>query len=142
MKWLWIGLLLTIAIPAHADVLPSPEAARELAGKIMGALSKDDTDHGLALIKEHTMSVPGIDIDEANKKIKEQLASELQLFGNNLGYEVLTNKAIGSSLLRITALQRLEKHGIGWTFDFYKAASGWTLAHYGFSDKLEEMFGP
>ena len=81
-------MLLTIAIPAHADVLSSPEAARELTSKIMGALSKDDTDHGLALIKKHTMSVPGIDIEVANKKIKEQLASEIQLFANNLGYEV------------------------------------------------------
>lgn len=37
MKRLWIGFLLIIAVPARADGLPTPEAARQLADKIMEA---------------------------------------------------------------------------------------------------------
>jgi hypothetical protein len=84
MKWLWVGLLLTIAAPARADVLPSPEAARELADKVMDAMSKGDTDHGFALMKSYS-AVAGINIEAVANKFKELVATQ-QRFGNSIGY--------------------------------------------------------
>ena len=122
MKWLWVGLLLTIAVPAHADVLPSPEAARELADKVMDAMSKGDADHGFALMKSYS-GVAGIDIDAIANKYKELVATQRR-YGNSIGFESLINEAIGSSLLKITELHRFERHGMECIFVFYKGASG------------------
>jgi hypothetical protein len=138
MKWLWVGLLLTIAAPARADVLPSPEAARELADNVMDAMSKGDTDHGFALMKSYS-AVAGINIEAVANKFKELVATQ-QRFGNSIGYEFLTNEATGSSLLRITELHRFERHGMGWIFIFYKGSSGWTLNYFSYTDKLQDIF--
>jgi hypothetical protein len=138
MKWLWVGLLLTIAVPAHADVLPSPEAARELADKVMDAMSKGDADHGFALMKSYS-GLAGIDIDAIANKYKELVATQRR-YGNSIGFEFLTNEAIGSSLLKITELHRFERHGMEWIFIFYKGASGWTINYFSYTDKLQDMF--
>ena len=138
MKWLWVGLLLTIAVPAHADVLPSPEAARELADKVMDAMSKGDADHGFALMKSYS-GVAGIDIDAIANKYKGLVATQRR-YGNSIGFEFLTNEAIGSSLLKITELHRFERHGMEWIFVFYNGASGWTINYFSYADKLQDMF--
>ena len=138
MKWLWVGLLLTIAVPAHADVLPSPEAARELADKVMDAMSKGDADHGFALMKSYS-GVAGIDIDAIANKFKELVATQRR-YGNSIGFEFLTNETIGSSLLKITELHRFERHGMEWIFVFYNGASGWTINYFSYTDKLQDMF--
>ena len=139
MKWLWVVLVLTIStVPAHADALPSPEAARALTDKVMDAISKGDVDHGLALMKPYP-GIPGVELDATFSKLKEQLALQ-QRFGNSLGYEFLTAEMVGSSVLRITELQRFEKHGMGWIFIFYKGATGWTLNYFLTNDKLQDIF--
>jgi hypothetical protein len=69
MKWLWVVLLLTIAVPAHADALPSPEAARELTEKVMDAISKGDVEHGLALMKPYAV-VASVELDAAANKFR------------------------------------------------------------------------
>jgi hypothetical protein len=115
-----------------------PRPSRELADKIMDAMSKGDADHGFALMKSYS-AVAGIGIDAVANKFKELVATQ-QRFGNSIGYEFLTNEATGSSLLRITELHRFERHGMGWIFIFYKGASGWTLNYFSYTDKLQDMF--
>ena len=137
MKRLWIGFLLIIAVPARADGLPTPEAARQLADKIMEAVSNGDTDRAFSLMKPYAR-VPSVDIDAANNKIKEQWRA--QPFGDSIRYEFLTNEMIGSSVLRITELHRFERHAMQWRFVFYKGAKGWTVNNFNVNDKLQDLF--
>ena len=139
MNWFWVGLLLAMAIPAHADVLPSPEAARDLADKVMEFISKGDVDNGLALVKPYT-GLAGVEIDGLGQKLKEVFVSGKYRLGNSIGYEFLGKETLGSSLLRITELHRFQKHALEWIFTFYKGPDGWTTNHVFYTDKLEDMF--
>jgi hypothetical protein len=140
MKWLWIGFLLTIALPARADVLPTPEAARQLTDKIMEAISQGDTDRAFSLMKPYAVMAP-IELDAANSKFKQLLLSEQNLLGDSIGYEFLRNEIIGSSVLRITELHRFRRHGMEWRFVFYNRVNGWTLNNLFYTDKIQNIFG-
>jgi len=123
MKWYWVGLLLAMAIPAHADVLPSPEAARDLADKVMEFISKGDVDNGLALVKPYT-GLAGVEIDGLGQKLEEVFVSGKYRLGNTIGYEFLGKETLGSSLLTNNRASSLPKARPGMDIHVLQRA-GW-----------------
>ena len=73
---------------------------------------------------------------QAVEAIKRQTESALPLYGKSLGFELQNEKAFGQSLVRLTYIQRLQKHPLVWRFWFYRPADRWYLDNVLFNDQF------
>lgn len=68
--------------------------------------------------------------------VKRQTEAMIPLYGKSLGFELITERAFGTSLIRLTYLQRLEKHPLVWRFWFYKPSDHWYISYVIFNDQF------
>jgi hypothetical protein len=71
---------------------------------------------------------------------KLQQPMTAQRFGRSQGVEFLREERAGESLLRITQIQRYERHLTRWVFYFYRTNSGWVLNTFHFDDNVRALF--
>jgi hypothetical protein len=119
--------------------LPSPEAARDLAERVMQRVAKDDIEGGLATLKPYWLLGPG-EFDAIAEKVKLQLPLIRQRFGKAIGYEFIKDEKVGASLRQFTYLQRFEKHTARWIFIFYRGEKDWLLNSFWFDDNTRALF--
>jgi hypothetical protein len=119
--------------------LPSPEAARDLAERVMQRVAKDDIEGGLATLKPYWLMGPG-EFDAIAEKVKLQLPLLRQRFGKAIGYEFIRDEKVGTSLHQFTYLQRFEKHATRWVFIFYRGEKDWLLNSFWFDDNTRALF--
>lgn len=78
--------------------------------------------------------------DVAN--LKNKLQNLIELCGDYYGYELLTEKSIGTSLIVKSFLIKYEREPVRFTFSFYKANDSWMVNNFSFdegvADELEE----
>lgn len=122
-----------------AETLPSAQAARELSDKVMSRVASGDLEGGLRLMKPYGI-VPEAEMEAAIGQAKLQAPMYVQRFGKIIGREFIREEKIGESLLRITHLQKFEKHVMRWTFIFYEGGSGWVLNTFYFDDNIRAIF--
>jgi len=125
---------------AHADTLPSPEAVRKLTDDVMDKLASSSADRGFAMLKPY-MPVSAAEFDSLAEKAKLQKPTIQQRFGTIVGREFIEERRIGASLIRITQLEKFERHAMLWTFIFYRGSEGWLLDTVNFNDNLQALFG-
>ena len=68
--------------------------------------------------------------------IKRQTESSLPIYGNILGVEKIREENVGTSILRLVYVLKLEKAPIVWEFYFYKPKADWFLGNIIFNDQF------
>ena len=143
---IWRAVLCTIVMfagligpIARADTLSSPAAARKLTDQAMEKIASGDIESGMLLLKPYVL-ISSAEFDATLEKVKLQLPTIRQRFGLSVGYEFLGEKTLGSSLIRITHLQKFERHPVTWVFIFYKGTNAWVLDSFNFQDKIQDAF--
>jgi hypothetical protein len=76
--------------------------------------------------------------DVAN--LKDRTRHALDEFGPILGYEVLEEKTVGSTLFRRTCISFNSDLPLRWRFYFYKTQGTWKLVDLRIDDGLVELF--
>lgn len=72
--------------------------------------------------------------------LKEQTKKALDNYGPIAGYEVVDEKAVGSSLLRRTCISLNTDLPLRWRFYFYQSEGEWKLVDLRVDDGLVELF--
>jgi len=117
--------------PRRAD---SPSEAMEMfflalkAGQINAAYD--------ALVKGSIIAERREDISG----LKERTRQALDNYGPVSGYEVVDEKAVGTSLLRRTCISLNADLPLRWRFYFYKSEGSWKLVDLRVDDGLVELF--
>lgn len=132
-------LLAVLSNTSLADTLPSPASARELTDKVMTFVAKGEIEAGIRLLKPYSV-VPDAEFEAAIGQLKLQVPVMRERFGKILGSEFLREDPTGNSLIRITQLQKFEKHPMRWIFIFYKSDNGWVLNTFYFDDNIRSLF--
>ena len=70
--------------------------------------------------------------------LKRQLVSTSSLLGNFMGYELIANRNVGSSLQLLSYLVKYEKQTLRFTFVYYKPDKRWVIQHFSFDGNLIE----
>ena len=71
--------------------------------------------------------------------LRQQTQNSLQIFGKILGHEFLSEKQIGSSIVRLVYILKSEKGPTVWEFYFYKPKDSWFLAKVTFNDHFGSL---
>lgn len=138
MKGLWLLGLLWATSGVSAAELKDADAAVKLAEQVMQKVSAGEIRAGRDLIKPYTI-VPESELETWATKVEQMQPMAQARYGQPLGYELLRNDTIGTSLVRLVYLQRNEKHPLVWTFVFYRNDKGWTVNSFAFSDELTDI---
>lgn len=138
LKYLFAFLLL-VGLVAKADTLPSEAEVREFADKVMAKVGEGDMSGAFAVMKPFAV-VPSAEFDAMalnSQSSREQFGAR---YGKSIGYEFVCEKKVGTSLLRLTYMEKTEKHVLPWYFYFYKGKDGWILNSFLWNDRMIDLF--
>lgn len=129
----FLSLILVAPGLAQESASPSEQAERFLTevggGGVEGAL---DTICAGSLLAANVQQLV---------LLKGQIEMALPLYGGVLGFEKVEEEVFGDSLVRLTYLQKFERHPLVWEFFFYRPKDGWVLSNIQFADQFALLSG-
>jgi hypothetical protein len=78
---------------------------------------------------------------QALEALRRQTEAFLPLFGEIVGWELVSQETFGTSLVRMVYLLKAEKHALTWEFYFYKPKKTWFASQVTFDDQFRAL-GP
>lgn len=135
---LFIALLVSPLI-SLAETLKSEAEARQLADRIMAQAAKGNLSEAFNLMRPYVI-IPEAELQSAALQSKAQRDQFSNRYGKSIGYEFITEKRAGTSLLQLIYIEKTAKHALPWNFYFYKSPSGWVLNSFFWNDQLPSVF--
>ncbi len=134
-----VFLLLLASFGANAATLASEADLRKFSDKVMDAAGKGDIVAAFDLMKPYVVIGESEFQSTAlsSKSQRDQISSR---FGKSIGYEFVSSKKVGESLIRLLYIEKTEKTAVPWAFYFYKTSAGWTLNSYAWSGQINQIF--
>jgi len=136
---LLLTMLLAASSAGYAATLNNPAEARKLADEVMAKVAVGDTEGALRLTKPYLV-IPESEFETMVGQMKLQAPVMASRFGATIGTEFVRQDAVGESLLRLTYLQRFDRHPMRWVFYFYKGTGGWVLNTFRTDDVIQQLF--
>lgn len=75
--------------------------------------------------------------EDATTNLKNKLKNLIDLCGEYYGYEELTQKSAGTSLLIVTFIIKYEREPLRFTFLLYKAKDIWRVNNFSFDEDID-----
>jgi hypothetical protein len=132
--WLFVAL-------AQPDVAPlsTEEEARALAEAAMQEVIAGEYQAAFEQLRPY-WPFPEAELDELVTTTVDQRSRFEPRFGASLGYELALREAVGDVLLRLTYIEKTERHVLRWVFRFYRPADTWILSSVSWDDDIEPLF--
>src|SRR5689334_22604206 len=108
---------------AHADTLSSEADIRPFTDRLMGL----QVASGMTAVTEAMKSfTAGSDAEFQTVALSSQVQREQysNKIGKTIGYEFISQKKVGDSLVRVVYIEKTERAALSWYFFFYKAEKG------------------
>ena len=124
---------------ALADTLKAESDLRSLGDQVMAAVVKGGMSPAFEAMKPYVL-IPESEFQSlalASKSQRDQFGAR---YGKTIGYEFIGQRKLGESLIRLTYIEKTEKHALPWMFYFYKTPSGWALNSFSWNDRMPQLF--
>ena len=131
-------LALLSAGTAEAATLATEVDVRTFADGVMAKVGAGDMSGGFAAMKPYTI-IPAAEFDAMALQSRSQRDQFGARFGKSVGFEFIGEKRSGKSLLKLTYIEKTERHAFPWVFYFYKAPEGWVLNTFQWHDRMQEL---
>jgi len=132
-------LLASLSFAASGATLKGPSDARKLADNVMAKVAAGDTEGGLRLTKPYVI-IPDAEFEAMLGQLKLQAPLMASRFGATVSSEFIREDTVGDSLVRLTYIQRFERHPMRWVFYFYRGKDGWVLNTFRTDDAIQLLF--
>jgi hypothetical protein len=141
MRFLALLVFATVGLNvANADVLKSEAEIRPFADSVMAKVGAGDVSGAFALMKPYTI-IPSSEFEATASNSKAQRELVGTRFGSAAGYEFVDQAKVGQSLLRLTYIEKTQRHALPWMFYFYRSPEGWVLNSFLWNDNMPGLFG-
>lgn len=124
---------------AQSKYLASPQEARKAAEGIVASVAAGNPAGAWTELRPLSV-VPPAEFDVFEAQYGSQANTVLQRFGAPVGYELLREEPLGTSLVRYTFLVRHEKAPLRWLLTFYRAEKGWVVTDFNFDGNVAALF--
>jgi len=136
-------ILATLAISftasAQSKFLSSAADAKRTAEGIVASIAASNFAGAWHEMKPLSV-VPTSEIDVFEAQFNSQAENLLRRFGSPIGYELVREELLGTSLVRYQFLVLHEKAPLRWMFVFYRAEKGWVLTDFKFDSTASTFF--
>ena len=136
---LFLALALLAWLPARGEVLRTDAELRPFADRVMAAVAGAGLPAGVAVMRPYVV-ISETELQNALLKMQAQRDQWSARYGKTVGFEYIGTKRIGQSLLRLTYVEKTERHALPWMFHFYRTPSGWILSSFLCNDISSELF--
>ena len=133
-----LGLTL-LAATARADTLKNDADLRPFTDRVMAAVAGAGLQAGVSVMRPYVV-ISESDLQAALLKMQAQRELWTPRYGKTIGFEFIGQKRIGQSLLRLTYIEKAERHALPWMFHFYRTPNGWVLSSFIANDLSSELF--
>lgn len=72
------------------------------------------------------------------ENIKKELNAIIKITGNYCGYEIISHRSIGNSLIHYSCIVKYSKQPLRFSFMFYKANNLWALYNFKYDTNLAD----
>lgn len=134
-----LALTFSLSSLIYGSTLNNPSEAKEISNKVMIKVGEGDPESGLRILQPY-LTAPVAEFEVMINNLRMQLPGVLQRYGKSIGYEFISQDAVGNNLLRIVYLHRFESHAMRWVFYFYRGKSGWILDTFKTDDDIRQLF--
>lgn len=128
-----------VAVSTFADTLKTEKEAKQLAEKVMELVAKGDVAAAFNALKPFA-AISENELQGMALQSKAQRDQYGARFGNSVGYELVCERKLGTSLQQFVFIEKTETHALPWMFVFYKSPTGWMLNSFTWSDQLSNAF--
>lgn len=140
-KLIFCCLFALLSISAFADTLKSEQEAKQLAEKVMHQAAKGDIAGAFSAMKPYVV-IPETEFQSLALQSKSQRDQFGARYGKSIGYEFISERKAGNSILRLIYVEKTAKHALPWMFLFYKTPTGWVLNSFAWNDQIQHVFEP
>jgi len=123
---------------AGAATIPTEAEIRTFADGVMAQVAKGDLSGAFAAMKPYTI-IPSAEFDAAALGSKSQRDQFGARYGKSIGYEFIALKRSGQSLIKLTYIEKTERHALPWMFYFYRSPKGWVLNSFQWNDRMPDL---
>ncbi len=123
--------------PGSAVRKPSGDECMDLAGVFFDSLAKNLIDDAYVNL---TRGSKIADRPDELGTLKQKTREAISLFGEIKGFEVIENKAVGTTLRRYTIVSFGRDFPLRWRFYFYRVENQWRLIDLHVDDRLNGIF--
>ena len=124
---------------ARAETLKTDADIKPFADRVMASVVNSGMASGFAAMRPYLLMGEG-DYQSAllaSQTRREEFAAR---YGKTVGFEYIGQKKVGESLLRLTYIEKTEKHALPWLFHFYRTRNGWVLDSFVWNDQASQLF--
>ena len=131
-KICFIAMMVLISTSVFAA---EPESPRAKAENFLALLQQGSI--GTAYDQLFKGSNIAVDRPHVVTLLMQQTQAGLASYGKVLGYEIVHEEQLGSSVVRLVYFLKSEKAPTTWEFYFYKPKSAWFLVNVTFNDQFQ-----
>lgn len=124
-----------------ADTLKSELEAKQLSERVMTQAAKGDISAAFAVMKPYVV-VPESEFQSLALQSKSQREQFGVRYGKSIGYDFISERKAGDSVLRLVYIEKTVKHALPWMFIYYKTPGGWVLNSFHWNDQILNVFLP
>ena len=125
--------------PSVGDELKTKADVEAVCERVMKHAAKFDLRGAFDLMKIYS-HLPEPEFEAVALQSISQRDQFKDRLGTSIGWEHLSTTEAGSSILKLVYLEKTDKHGLIWTFFFYRPAERWQLNTFSWGDKLAGAF--
>ena len=138
-KLLWAAIvILTAAGPAKADTLAGIDDARTLAQRAMERVVAGEVGELFDLLSPYWPMSQG-ELTVLRAQTVEQRKMIGQRFGATVGLVRADERLVADTVLRITYIEKFERHIVRWVFTFYNPGDGWIVNAILWDDEIDRL---
>lgn len=130
---------LLISLTAHADVLKTDAELRPFTDAVMARVAKGEVSAAFEAMRPY-VTTPESEFQSLAMAARVQREQFNTRFGKATGFEFIGERRVGESLLRLTYIEKTEKHALPWQFFYYRTSGGWVLNSILWNDQVQQLF--
>ena len=131
--------LCAAAFGAHADTFKTDADLKPFGDRVMSAVAGAGLPAAVAVMRPYVV-ISETELQNALLKMQAQRETLGPRYGKTTGFEYIGTKRLGQSLVRLTYIEKTERHALPWMFHFYRTANGWILTSFIANDLSSELF--
>ena len=130
---------LTWAGELQAKVFASKEDVKIKIEEFMKLIGVDEVDEAFQVLKPYWI-FPENEWTQLQIETNQDMAMVEPRFGQSLGYDFVREEIVEDTVLRLTYIQKRERHLTRWIFVFYKPYDRWILNACLWDDEIVALF--
>lgn len=123
----------------QSKLFTSRDSINIFCDKVMQTLVDGKYSAAIQMFTQRSVMAPNV-IDNIDKTLNDQMPNILPYYGKILGYDLVEEKSLKTTLARKRYILRFEYYFLSFDFVLYNNGTGWTVSNFYYKDETKELF--